>query len=153
MATAQFLKNKNSNGTAYVIGESGLFTPLQENGYILTNANPDEVIPGKYGIEPGCGAIELGDPRVRTAQGLQELVAKSFVDAEINITPVLHRLNSTPDILTREAAGFFYASFVLSEDDHRKMLNDLENHFTAYSQDGDSCFVMPVNRLVIRLTK
>ena len=91
MATAQFLKNQNSSGTAFVIGESGLFTPLQENGYILTNenpdyvvlgeldtydfraickgvelirngaifiaTNPDEIIPGKYGIEPGCGAV------------------------------------------------------------------------------------------------
>jgi NagD protein len=91
MATAQFLMNQKSNGTAFVIGESGIFTPLQENGYVLTNknpdyvvlgeldtydfraickgvelirngaifiaTNPDEVIPGKYGIEPGCGAV------------------------------------------------------------------------------------------------
>ncbi len=91
MATAQFLKNQKSDGTAFVIGESGLFTPLQENGYTLTNenpdyvvlgeldtydfkaickgvelirngaifiaTNPDEILPGKFGIEPGCGAV------------------------------------------------------------------------------------------------
>jgi len=91
MATAQFLINQNNNGSAFVIGESGLFTPLQEMGYTLTKenpdyvvlgeldtydfraickgvelikngaifiaTNPDEVIPGKFGIEPGCGAV------------------------------------------------------------------------------------------------
>jgi NagD protein len=91
MATAQFLINQNKSGSAFVIGESGLFTPLQEMGYTLTKenpdyvvlgeldtydfraickgvelikdgaifiaTNPDEVIPGKFGIEPGCGAV------------------------------------------------------------------------------------------------
>jgi len=91
MATAQFLVNQNIKGSAFVIGESGLFTPLQEMGYILTKdkpdyvvlgeldtydfnaickgvelikngaifiaTNPDEILPGKFGIEPGCGAV------------------------------------------------------------------------------------------------
>ena len=91
MATAQFLINQNKNGSAFVIGESGLFTPLQEVGYTLTKenpdyvvlgeldtydfkaickgvelikagaifiaTNPDEVITGKFGVEPGCGAV------------------------------------------------------------------------------------------------
>ena len=91
MATAQFLVNQNINGSAFVIGESGLFTPLQEMGYTLTKdkpdyvvlgeldtydfraickgvelikdgaifiaTNPDEILPGKFGIEPGCGAV------------------------------------------------------------------------------------------------
>lgn len=91
MATAQFLVNQNIEGSAFVIGESGLFTPLQEMGYTLTKenpdyvvlgeldtydfraickgveliregaifiaTNPDEIIPGKFGIEPGCGAV------------------------------------------------------------------------------------------------
>lgn len=91
MATAQFLINQNKNGSAFVIGESGLFTPLQDMGYTLTKenpdyvvlgelgtydfraickgvelikggaifiaTNPDEILPGKFGIEPGCGAV------------------------------------------------------------------------------------------------
>jgi len=91
VATAQFLVNQNSNGSAFVIGESGLFTPLQEMGYTLTKdkpdyvvlgeldtydfraickgvelikdgaifiaTNPDEILPGKFGVEPGCGAV------------------------------------------------------------------------------------------------
>ena len=58
------------------------------------------------------GVIELGDPRVRTAAGLKELAAKTFADSDINITPLLLSLKAAPDILAREAAGFFYASFV-----------------------------------------
>ena len=91
MATAQFLVNQKDTGSAFVIGESGLFTPLQEMGYTLTKENPDYVVlgeldtydfraickgvelirggaifiatnpdenlPGKFGIEPGCGAV------------------------------------------------------------------------------------------------
>ena len=91
MATAQFLVNQNNNGSAFIIGESGLFNPLQEMGYTLTRKNPDYVVlgeldtydfraickgveliqegaifiatnpdenlPGKFGIEPGCGAV------------------------------------------------------------------------------------------------
>ena len=46
MATAQFLINQNSNGSAFVIGESGLFTLLQGTGYTLTKENPDYVVLG-----------------------------------------------------------------------------------------------------------
>jgi ubiquinone/menaquinone biosynthesis C-methylase UbiE len=99
---------------------------------------------------PDYGAIELGDPRVRTAEGLQELAAATFLNPDINITPMLLSLNAAPDILAREAAGFFYASFVLSAPGHRQMLVELENYFAAHLQDDASCFTMPVNRLVIR---
>lgn len=99
---------------------------------------------------PDYGAIELGDPRVRTAAALQELTAKTFVDADIEITPLVLSLDAAPDILAREAAGFFYASFVLSADGHRQMLVDLERHFSAHLQDGTSRFTLPVNRLVVR---
>ena len=95
------------------------------------------------------GAIELGDPRVRTAGALQELAAQSFVEADINIMPIVLSLKAAPDVLAREAAGFFYASFVLSAAGHRKMLVDLESHFAANLEDGESCFTLPVNRLVV----
>jgi len=36
MATARFLHAQKPNGTAYVIGESGLTTALYEAGYIIT---------------------------------------------------------------------------------------------------------------------
>ena len=79
-------------------------------------------------------------------------MAKVFVDFDISITPVLLSLDAAPEILAREAAGFFYASFVLSVAEHRQMLLELENHFSANTKNGDSCFFMPVNLLVVKQT-
>ena len=101
---------------------------------------------------PDYGVIELGDPRVRTAEALKKLVAKAFVDSDIRITPVLLSFNAAPEILAREAAGFFYASFVLSVAEHRQMLLELENHFSANMQNDGCSFFMPVNLLVVRQT-
>jgi len=77
-------------------------------------------------------------------------VAETFEDFDINITPITLSFNAAPSILAREAAGFFYASFVLSPKDFNQMLTDLEKYFTTKKQDGISCFTMPVNRLVVR---
>jgi ubiquinone/menaquinone biosynthesis C-methylase UbiE len=96
------------------------------------------------------GVIELGDPRVRTVEGLHELVTKTFEDPDITITPFLLSLHAAPEELAREVAGFFYASFVLSESGHRQMLIDLKNIFNAKIKNGMCRFTMPVNQLVIR---
>jgi len=47
MATAQFLEKQRPNGTAYVIGESGLTSAMHEAGYIITEHNPDYVVLGE----------------------------------------------------------------------------------------------------------
>jgi len=47
MATAQFLKSQNPNGTAFALGESGLTTALHEVGYVLTDYQPDYVVLGE----------------------------------------------------------------------------------------------------------
>jgi NagD protein len=47
MATAQFLQKQRPNGTAYVIGESGLTSALHEAGYIITEHDPDYVVLGE----------------------------------------------------------------------------------------------------------
>ena len=47
MATAQFLKTQRPNGTAFVLGESGLTTALHEAGYVLTDHQPDYVVLGE----------------------------------------------------------------------------------------------------------
>jgi ubiquinone/menaquinone biosynthesis C-methylase UbiE len=99
---------------------------------------------------PDYGAIELGDPKVRTTIGLSELAAKFHTDSDIDITPVLYSLSGSPDTLAHEAAGFFYASFVLSSATHSQMLIDLENYFTTHLHNGISYYNMPVNHLVIR---
>jgi ubiquinone/menaquinone biosynthesis C-methylase UbiE len=99
---------------------------------------------------PNYGVFELGDPRVRTAEGLQKLTAETFEDFDIKITPITLSLNAAPSVLAKEAAGFFYASFVLSPKDFSQMLTDLEKYFITNHQDGISCFTMPVNLLVVK---
>ncbi|MFM6962852.1 MAG: HAD-IIA family hydrolase [Micrococcales bacterium] len=47
LATAAFLKSQNPNGTAYVIGETGLTQALHDIGYIQTDTNPDYVVLGE----------------------------------------------------------------------------------------------------------
>ncbi len=47
MATARFLHSQSPEGTAFVIGESGLTTAMHEVGYTLTDTNPDYVVLGE----------------------------------------------------------------------------------------------------------
>lgn len=61
-ATAHFLKSQVSEGTAYVVGESGLTTALHTAGWILTDSNPDFVVLGEtrtYSFEAITTAINL----------------------------------------------------------------------------------------------
>ncbi|MEO1205695.1 MAG: class I SAM-dependent methyltransferase [Pseudomonadota bacterium] len=101
---------------------------------------------------PDYGAIDLGDRRVRTAQALMALAAASFAGDEVRIKPAVLRLSATSDVLAREAAGFFYASFVLSPEFHQQMLEDLEAFFAGQGSAGRSRFSMPVNKLVVERT-
>nr|WP_067571400.1 HAD-IIA family hydrolase [Nocardia acidivorans] len=62
LATADFLKDQRPNGTAYVVGESGLTTALHEIGYVLTDSEPDYVVLGEtrtYSFEAITTAIRL----------------------------------------------------------------------------------------------
>ncbi|HSD84057.1 MAG TPA: TIGR01457 family HAD-type hydrolase [Anaerolineae bacterium] len=47
LATAQFLKRQMPEGTAFVVGESGLTQALHEVGYVLTDRDPDYVVVGE----------------------------------------------------------------------------------------------------------
>ncbi len=62
MATAQFLDDQRSGGSAYVIGEAGLTTALHDIGYVLTDRDPDYVVLGEtrtYSFEAITRAIRL----------------------------------------------------------------------------------------------
>jgi len=61
-AAARFLHTQRPDGTAFVIGESGLTTAIHEVGYILTDYNPDYVVLGEthgYNIDQITRAIRL----------------------------------------------------------------------------------------------
>ena len=62
MATAQFLHTQMPEGSAFVIGESGLTGALHDVGYILTDSNPDYVVLGEttnYSFERISQAVRL----------------------------------------------------------------------------------------------
>ncbi len=62
MATARFLKAQKPEGTAFVIGESGLTEAIHDAGYVITSSNPDYVVVGEtnsYSMEQVTKAIRL----------------------------------------------------------------------------------------------
>jgi NagD protein len=62
LATAQFLKRQKPRGKAFVIGESGLTSLLHNEGYIITDLEPDYVVLGEtfsYNLEMITRAIRL----------------------------------------------------------------------------------------------
>ncbi|MGH2940109.1 MAG: HAD-IIA family hydrolase [Solirubrobacterales bacterium] len=61
-ATARFLETQRPNGTAFVVGESGISTQLYQAGYTLTDSEPDYVVLGEtrtYSFERITQAIRL----------------------------------------------------------------------------------------------
>jgi len=62
MATARFLHSQKPEGTAFVIGESGLTEAIHKSGYIITDHAPDYVVLGEthtYNLELITKAIRL----------------------------------------------------------------------------------------------
>src|SRR5215210_1710453 len=62
LATAQFLDDQRPNGSAFVIGESGLTTALHDHGYTMSERDPDYVVLGEtrtYSFERITQAIRL----------------------------------------------------------------------------------------------
>ena len=62
LATAQFLHSQQPEGSAFVIGESGLTTALHDIGYVLTDQQPDYVVLGEttmYSFQRIALAIRL----------------------------------------------------------------------------------------------
>ncbi|MCF7992669.1 MAG: class I SAM-dependent methyltransferase [Thiohalocapsa sp.] len=100
---------------------------------------------------PGYGEIDLGDRRVRTTAALTELVANSFPGANIGIEAAVVNQVGPPDALAREAAGFFYAAFLLSPPSRTRMLSEIGALFARHGHGGLGRFSMPINRLVVRL--
>src|SRR4051812_24123176 len=54
LATAAFLQDQRPNGTAFVIGETGLTPARRESGYTLTERDPNDVVLG----EPPTSSFE-----------------------------------------------------------------------------------------------
>jgi len=68
MATVSFLKSQKGNGKVFVIGESGLTSPLHEAGFIITDLEPWYVVLGEtnsYNFQLITTAIRLIDKGAR----------------------------------------------------------------------------------------
>jgi NagD protein len=62
LATAQFLAAQQPRGSAYVIGEEGLFEALEDAGYSFTDREPDYVVLGEtqeYNFQRIARAVRL----------------------------------------------------------------------------------------------
>ena len=62
IATARFLQSQNPNGTAFVIGETGLTQALHDVGYVQTDLDPNYVVLGEvnnYNFEQITRAVRL----------------------------------------------------------------------------------------------
>lgn len=62
LATASFLKTQTPDGSAYVIGETGLTNALYNAGFDMNDVNPDYVVVGEtrtYSIEKIEKAVQL----------------------------------------------------------------------------------------------
>ncbi|GAB3578137.1 HAD-IIA family hydrolase [Calidifontibacter terrae] len=62
LATAKFLDDQRSGGSAYVVGEAGLTTAIHDVGYVMSSRNPDYVVLGEtrtYSFEAITRAIRL----------------------------------------------------------------------------------------------
>jgi NagD protein len=72
MATANFVQSQKPNGSAYVLGGTGLYQALHEVGYSLTDYSPDFVILGEsdsYSFDKlirACHLILSGVPFIAT---------------------------------------------------------------------------------------
>ncbi|MGF1503423.1 MAG: class I SAM-dependent methyltransferase [Paracoccaceae bacterium] len=100
---------------------------------------------------PDYGSVDLGDPRVRTVDGLTALVRAAFPEADLRVETGVVRMTGPAEALAEDAAGFFYAAFVLSPPARTRMLNDLAAVLSETAPGAQASFAMPINRLVVDL--
>ncbi len=101
---------------------------------------------------PAYGAIDLGDPRVRGADSLTQLVRAAFPGAAVRVETSVVAMEGPADAVAEAAAGFFYAAFVLSQPRRERMLGALASLLSAQTRDAPARFAMPVNRLMVGLS-
>ena len=103
---------------------------------------------------PNFGKIDLGDPRIRSNDSLNNLISEAFPKATIKIETKVVAMEGPIAEVSKTAAGFFYASFILPAEIRRDMLSKLSKLLLISEKRGDlenrGRFVMPINRLVIK---
>ena len=94
------------------------------------------------------GSIELGDSRARDPIKLIAIVKKIFKNSSVMIEPDVLIMKDKPLQLAKDVSGFFYASLILSEENTKKMIEDLHKFFNLNKNKNQiATFRMPINRL------
>lgn len=105
LATAMFLKSQKPNGSAYIIGETGLINALYDAGYTMNNLNPDYVVMGEsrsYSYERIEKAVNL------VINGARLIGTNPDISGPIEdgIAPATKALISPIEIATGKSAYF-----------------------------------------------
>ncbi len=138
---------------ARVLAPGGVFAavvdgdPAVAPGYAAVN---DVVFKHVQRELPGYGDHDLGDPRTRTPEALAALAEGVFAGADVGVETSAFALTGPPDLLAKEAAGFFYAAFVLPPPAQARLHGELTTFFAARAAGDDARFVMPICRLIVR---
>ena len=102
---------------------------------------------------PNYGEIDLGDPRIRRSESLNNLIHKTFPEANVKIETNVVSMEGPATQVAEIAAGFFYAAFVLKPERRKLMISSLSELLAISKQSSDSQrqgrFSMPINRLLV----
>jgi len=98
IATANFLNRQKKNGSAYVIGDAGLYNALHNVGYAITELEPDYVVIGEtrtYSfemIEKACKFVMEGARFIATSPDLTGPTDYGIVPAVRALTAPIERV-------------------------------------------------------------
>ncbi len=99
---------------------------------------------------PGYGATDLGDPRVRHAPSLADLLRQALGQAaQIETRPHMVGVTGIAPDVAREAVGFFYAARILSRADLEILEQQAAQCLRAFSSHEHRVrFEMPITEMV-----
>ncbi|MBM7069000.1 class I SAM-dependent methyltransferase [Actibacterium sp. 188UL27-1] len=141
--------------SARILAPGGRFAAIVDGDMDMARGyrNVHDLIYGYVQVElPQYGAFDLGDPRVRDTDSLADLTRRAFPTASVEVHPNVVTMRGSAETIAEEAAGFFYAAFVLPPDRRAAMLTDLAAYLCANMDQGEQAsFAMPINRLVVTL--
>ena len=102
---------------------------------------------------PSYGKIDLGDPRIRGSESLNNLARNAFPEAKVTIETNVVSMEGPVTQVAEIAAGFFYAAFVLKPDKRKSMIASLSNVLAISNGSSHSerkgQFSMPISRLLV----
>jgi len=105
LATAAFLESQTPNGSAYVVGTSGLINALYSVGFTMNDVNPDYVVVGEtkhydfHMIERAVWHVKNGARLIGTNRDLMDKVGSGYV-------PSTGALISPIELITNQKAYF-----------------------------------------------